>query len=508
MNEDQTVLRMTGISKSFPGVKALQNVSLEVKKGQVHALLGENGAGKSTLLKILAGAYTKDEGIIEIDGQEVENLTPKKAQELGISIIYQEFSSLPYLSVAENIFLGRLPRKGSGHLIDWKLCYEKSTELLQQVGLNVDPRLLVSQLKVAQQQMVEIAKALSREAKIIIMDEPTAPLTQREINSLFDVIRKLKSQGVSIVYVSHRLIEIKQICDVVTALRDGCNAGGADVSELAVDDMIKLMVGRELQDMYPRSHAEIGAPVLTVKDLSAAGRLNHINFEARRGEILGLAGLVGAGRTELARAIFGADPVDSGEVLLNGNPLHVHSPADAIANKIGLVPEDRKRQGLVLMMNVKSNISLASLRSFSKFKKLKLSKEEKAAKDYVQKLKIVTPNIFEEVNNLSGGNQQKVVLSKWLCAQCKLLIIDEPTRGIDVGAKVEIYELMNELVRDGMAVIMISSEMSELIGVCDRILVMHEGKLTGELEREDFSEETIMRLATGQANVTGGVIGA
>ena len=494
-NIPNLLLRLEGISKSFPGVKALQNVSLSLQAGHVHALLGENGAGKSTLLKIISGAYQRDEGLIEIDGERQDELTPKRAQELGVSIIYQEFSVLPHLSIGENIFLGRLPRKKNG-LVDWNTCYKNSEALLSRVGLELDPRIHVSELKVAQQQMVEIAKAISRNAKIIIMDEPTAPLTQREIDSLFAVIRSLRAQGVGILYVSHRLAEIQEICDEISCLRDGCFVGSGLVKELSVDDMIRMMVGRDLSNMYPRSNAKIGEPMLEVRNLNA-GRLRNINFTVRQGEILGLAGLVGAGRTELARAIFGADRIGSGEIYLEGKQINLKNPKHAISCKIGLVPEDRKGQGLVLMMNVKENITLASLPDFTGGGILRLGKEENSAEEYKEKLGIVCPGIFSEVSNLSGGNQQKVVLSKWLCANCKLLIVDEPTRGIDVGAKVEIYELINELVRSGIAIIMISSEMPELIGVCDRILVMHEGAISGELSLGQFSEENIMRLAAG-----------
>jgi ribose transport system ATP-binding protein len=498
MKSDDALLKMTGINKSFPGVRALQNVHLEVRGGQAHALLGENGAGKSTLLKILSGAYARDSGVIEFAGKNLHQITPKSAREIGISIIYQEFSSIPYLSVAENIFLGRLPRRKNG-LVDWKKCYKQSAELLDTLGLEIDPGIHVSKLKIAQQQMVEIAKAISIEAKIIIMDEPTAPLTEREIGNLFNVIRRLKANGVGIVYVSHRLVEIQQICDEVTVLRDGCNVGSGRVADLNIDDMIRWMVGRNLNVMYPRSGAKIGNTVLSVQNLSVRNTLHSISFDVRKGEIFGLAGLVGAGRTELARALFGADPIDSGKIILEGKELNIKNPANAIASKIGLVPEDRKGQGLVLMMDVKNNISLASLRSFISFGKLNLYKEESVAESFVEKLAISTPDIFTEVNNLSGGNQQKVVLSKWLCANCHLLIVDEPTRGIDVGAKVEIYGLINDLARNDIAVIMISSELPELIGICDRIAVMHEGKLAGTLERDAFSEENIMRIAVGQA---------
>lgn len=494
---ETSYLKMVDISKSFPGVKALSQVNLEVKKGEVHALLGENGAGKSTLLKILAGAYTKDEGEIYIGGKKVESMSPKLAEQLGISIIYQEFSSLPHLSVAENIFLGRQPRKRNG-LIDWKKCYEDSSALLMRVGLEIDPRIPVSRLKVAQQQMVEIAKALSKEARIIVMDEPTAPLTQKEIDNLFAVIRELKRQQVSVIYVSHRLAEIREICDCITVLRDGCYVGSARVKDVEIKDMIRMMVGRELKDMYPKSKAQMGKPVLEVSHLSTEEKLHDISLTVHRGEILGIAGLVGAGRTELVRAVFGADQRISGTIAIDGVQTDICCPGDAISKKISLVPEDRKKQGLVLMMNVKENTTLASLKKLIRWGKMNLRREEETAEAYREKLRIATPGIYETVANLSGGNQQKVVLGKWLCADCNLLMIDEPTRGIDVGAKVEIYELMKELMEKGLGILMISSEMPELIGVCDRILVMHEGRISGELKRGEFSEEAIMAYAAGQ----------
>lgn len=496
--EDNSYLRMVNISKSFPGVKALSQVNLEVKRGEIHALLGENGAGKSTLLKILSGAYVKDEGDIYIDGKKVESMTPRLAEQLGISIIYQEFSSLPHLSVAENIFLGRQPTKKGG-VINWKKCREDSMFLLKRVGLDIDPGIPVSSLSVAQQQMVEIAKALSREAQIIVMDEPTAPLTQKEIDNLFAVIRELKRQQVAVIYVSHRLAEIKEICDCITVLRDGCYVGKALVKDVEIKDMIRLMVGRELKDMYPKSKADIGEPVLEVEHLSTKDRLQDISLKVHRGEILGIAGLVGAGRTEFVRAVFGADPRTSGTIKIDGRQADIRCPGDAIARKISLVPEDRKKQGLVLMMNIKENTTLASLKKMTKWGRLNLRQEEEITEEYKEKLHIAAPGIYETVTNLSGGNQQKVVLGKWLCADCSLLMIDEPTRGIDVGAKVEIYELMKELVERGMGILMISSEMPELIGVCDRIVVMHEGRISGELSRGSFSEETIMAYAAGQA---------
>lgn len=495
--EHEKILMMKNISKSFPGVKALSNVDLEIRKGEVHALMGENGAGKSTLLKILAGAYTRDEGEIYIDGKKIDDLNPKQAENCGISIIYQEFSSLPDLSIAENIFLGRQYTKRGG-MIDWKRCREESAKLLKQVGMEIDPSIKVSKLKVAEQQMVEIAKALSKEAKIIVMDEPTAPLTQKEIEHLFRVVDDLKKKNISVIYVSHRLAEIKEICDRMTVLRDGCLVGSADVKDTSIQDMIRMMVGREVKDMYPRTQREVGEKVLEIRHLSTKDKLKDISLDIHKGEILGVAGLVGAGRTELARAVFGADKIEEGTIKLYGKEVKIGKPRDAIEKKIGLVPEDRKRQGLVLMMNVKENITLSSLKKLKRGGKLSLKAEASKAKQYVDKLRVATPDIYTTVENLSGGNQQKVVLGKWLCAECSLLLIDEPTRGIDVGSKVEIYELMKELVENDMAILMISSEMSELIGVCNRIAVMHEGRITGILDRDEFSEERIMAYASGQ----------
>lgn len=497
MNENG-YLRMHNICKSFPGVKALSNVDLEVRQGEVHALLGENGAGKSTLLKILSGAYTKDDGEIFVNGKKIDQMTTKVAEELGISVIYQEFNNLPHLSIAENIFLGRQPLKKNG-FIDWKKCYEESRKLLKKVGLEIDPKTTVAKLKVAQQEMVEIAKALSQNAKIIVMDEPTAPLTQIEIENLFQVIRELKANNVAVIYVSHRLNEIKEICDRITFLRDGCYVGKAEVKDIEIKDMVRMMVGRDLTNMYPKSKAILGETVLEIQNLCTADKLNNVNLTLHKGEILGLAGLVGAGRTELARAVFGADKILSGTIRINGNNVSIHNVRQAIAHGIGLVPEDRKKQGLVLIMDLIKNTTLASLKKYMKFGKLNLKREKDDTEHYIKRLHTATPNAWTKVENLSGGNQQKVVLSKWLCANCEILIIDEPTRGIDVGAKVEIYELMNELVEKGLGILMISSELPELMGICDRIAVMHEGKITGELEQVDFSEERIMAYATGQS---------
>jgi ribose transport system ATP-binding protein len=489
------ILRMVGIEKSFPGVKALQGVDLSVQRGEVHALLGENGAGKSTLMKILAGAYTKDAGTIYIDSSEVEFNDPKHARELGIAIIYQELSILPHLSVAENIFLGRLPRRYPG-FINWKKCYERAREFLDRLGLKIDPRLSASRLKVAEQQMVEIAKAISHNAKIVVMDEPTTSLTAREVETLFATIRLLRKEGVSIIYISHRLVEVKEMCDRATVLRDGKTIGTVTIAETDERDWVRMMVGRDLDQIFPKSHLKRGKETLRVSNLTSR-KLKNVSFSAYEGEILGIAGLVGAGRTTLARAVFGADPVDSGTIEINGQRMVMRKPSSAIQTGVALVPEDRKGQGVVLSMVIRENITLANLEGVSRAGQLRLAAERRVAEEYVQALRIATPSINQETVNLSGGNQQKVVLAKWLYSASRVLIVDEPTRGIDVGAKAEIYSLLHQLIEQGSTIIMISSELPELIGMSDRILVMHEGRIAGELSRNQFSEEAIMVYAAG-----------
>jgi ribose transport system ATP-binding protein len=490
-------LQMKGITKTYPGVKALDNVDFEVAPGEVHALVGENGAGKSTLMKILAGAQPMDSGEIFLNGQLVHITSPQKAMDLGISIIYQEFNLVPYLNAAENIFLGREPKASIPGFINFSKMYSEAQRVIDQLGVRLNVRIPVNRLSVAQQQMVEIAKATSRNASIIAMDEPSATLTEHELESLFDLIRSLKSRGVSIIYISHRLEEIFQIADRVTVLRDGRLVGTKLVSETNKDEIIRMMVGRELKEKIPKQPAEIKSPALTVSHLSRKGVLNDISFTVHKGEILGIAGLVGAGRTELARAIFGADPIDSGEIWLNGNKVEIRSPRDAIRLGIGLVTEDRKALGLILGMVVRENISLANLDSLTRFGFINRKEEKSVAVRFVEDLMIKTPSIEQQVQNLSGGNQQKVVLAKWLFTQSRVLIFDEPTRGIDVGSKVEIYQLMNRLAANGVAIIMISSELPEILGMSDRILVMHEGRIVGELSREEATQEKIMWLATG-----------
>ena len=490
-------LEMRHISKQYPGVRALDDVSLSVGKGEVHALLGENGAGKSTMMKILAGAQPKDSGDILLNGAMANIDSPQKAMDLGISIIYQEFNLVPYLSAGENIFLGREPRATLPGFVDFKTLYKEAQSVIDKLGVKLDARTPVNQLSVAQQQMVEIAKATSKKSKIIVMDEPSATLTEHELQSLFALIRQLKSEGVSIVYISHRLEEVFEVCDRATIMRDGHHIATKEVADLTREEIIRLMVGRELKEAIPKVAVAPGPPALTVKNLTRKGVLHDISFTVHQGEVLGIAGLVGAGRTETARAIFGADPIDGGTVELFGKAVKIRSPQDAIRQGIGLVTEDRKQQGLVLGMAVRENNTLANLDILSTLGFIRRKEEREVAEKYRADLSIKTPTIEQAVQNLSGGNQQKVVLAKWLYTGSKVLIFDEPTRGIDVGAKSEIYKLMNELAAKGVAIIMISSELPEVLGMSDRILVMHGGRITGELSRADATQEKIMHLATG-----------
>ena len=490
-------LEMRHISKQYPGVRALDDVSLTVGVAEVHALLGENGAGKSTLVKILAGAETKDSGEILLQGAPVQVDSPQKAMSLGISIIYQEFNLVPYLSAGENIFLGREPRAALPGFVDFKTLYREAQAVIDSLGVRLDARTPVNRLSVAQQQMVEIAKATSKKSRIIIMDEPSATLTEHELQALFGLIRQLKAEGVSIIYISHRLEEVFEVCDRATIMRDGHGIATEDVSRLTREQIIRMMVGRELKEAIPKVAAEVGPPALAVRHLNRTGVLHDISFEVRQGEILGIAGLVGAGRTETARALFGADPIDSGEIEVFGKPVRIRSPQDAIKHGIGLVTEDRKQQGLVLGMVVRENNTLAHLDAVSTLGFIRRREERQVAEKYRASLAIKTPSVEQVVQNLSGGNQQKVVLAKWLFTGSKILIFDEPTRGIDVGAKSEIYKLMNELAAEGVAIVMISSELPEVLGMSDRILVMHEGRLMGELSRDEATQEKIMHLATG-----------
>jgi len=491
------LLKLQNIYKSYPGVQALDNVSFELLEGEVHALIGENGAGKSTLVKILAGAISGDSGEIFIGDKKVEINSPQTAQKLGISIIYQEFNLSPYLNVAENIFLGREPVKNIPGFIDWKKLYAEADNILNKIGIRLDIKQQVKSLSVAQKQIVEIAKALSLNAKIIAMDEPSATLTDHELESLFKLIKVLKEEGIGIIYISHRLEEIFKIADRVTVLRDGKLIEVKTIQELNKEEIIRMMVGWEVHEEFPKKTFEKGEKILSVQNLTRKGFVNNVSFNVNEGELLGITGLVGSGRTELARVIFGADSKDEGEIYLKGNKVEIDSPHKAINLGIGLLTEDRKSQGLILGMSVRENITIASLNSISKQGFISKISEKISIKRYISELKIKTPSLEQYVKNLSGGNQQKVILARWLFTQSKLLIFDEPTRGIDVGAKVEIYNLINKLIEEGIGIIIISSELPEILGMCDRILVMYEGKINGEFSYNDATQEKIMYAATG-----------
>lgn len=497
---DQPLLQMRHISKTFPGVVALDDVHFDLRRGEVHVLLGENGAGKSTLMKILSGAYQKTAGEILLDGREVDITSPRAAQELGISIIYQELNLVPYLSAAENIFLGREPTGRAG-IIDPKKLLGSAQQLLNELGVNVSARAEVGRLGVAKQQMVEVAKALSLDARIIIMDEPTSALTELEIKELFAAIRRLKEQGVGIVYISHRLEELFEIGDRVTVLRDGQHIGTHDVSAVTRAELIRMMVARELREQYPKQSAPKRAEILRLEDVSTKSGLKDISFSLHGGEVLGLFGLLGSGRTQLARTIFGLTHIEDGQICVRGRPISMKSPRTAIRRGLGFLTEDRKSEGLILNLSVRENIALPGLAQFSRFGVVQRRKEAETTARFIADLKIKTPGLEEKVVYLSGGNQQKVVLSKWLCCQAEVFIFDEPTRGIDVGAKVEIYQLMNRLTERGVAIIMISSELPEILGMSDRILVMHQGTITAEFDRGEADQEAILQSALGAAGV-------
>lgn len=490
---------MENINKSFPGVQALKDAYFELRRGEVHALVGENGAGKSTLMKILVGAYKKDSGRIVYKGREVDIPNPRVAQEIGISMVFQELNLMPHLTVAQNIFIGREPRKRSFPIfLDDLEINNKTRALLEMLHVKVDPDVKVSNLTVGKQQMVEIAKALSFNSEVIIFDEPTATLSEAETEELFNVIRKLKSQGIGIIYISHRLEELRKIADRVTVMRDGCYIGTENMDNLPIEKIISMMVGREIYETLREKEVEENAEVvLEVKNLQRGKIFRNVSFKLRKGEILGFAGLVGAGRTEVARAIFGADPYDYGEIYVKGRKVNIKNPSDAIRNGIAYLSEDRKRYGLMPDLDVKTNIILPSMKDFLNALGFVDDKEaEKVSKDYVDKLRIRTPSVKQKVKNLSGGNQQKVVVAKWLLKNCDILIFDEPTRGIDVGAKNEIYKLLNELVKEGKSIIMISSELPEILRMSHRIVVMCEGRITGELTADKATEEEIMKYAT------------
>lgn len=489
-------LEVRDIIKSFPGVKALKGVSLRVMPGEVLSVVGENGAGKSTLMKILAGVQSQDSGQILVDGVERNFSSVSDAMSHGIAIIHQELNLADNLEIGANIFLGREPRR-LGIINNQKINAEAKA-LLERIGLNVSPRMLVRELTVGQQQMVEIAKALSINARVLIMDEPTSSLSAGESARLFQVIRDLRSAGVSIVYISHRLAEVQDLSDRVTVLRDGENAGELQRQDVSHDSLVRLMVGRDISRFFVRNPHPKGDVAIEVKDVVTATWPRHrLNLKIRAGEIVGIAGLVGAGRTELLRTLFGVDAPISGSIEVAGHVVPLKSPQDAIAAGVALVPEDRKQQGVVLEMTIRENTGLASLHQHSRFGFLNFAVEKMQSAEMGKRLRVKAPNDLHRVGNLSGGNQQKVVLGKWLVLKPRVLLLDEPTRGIDVGAKQEIYQLMDELAGQGIAVLFVSSEMEEIIGMSDRVIVMHEGRITGELNREELSEESVMHLATG-----------
>ena len=492
-----SLLEMSGITKHFPGVLALDNAHLSVEAGECHALVGENGAGKSTLMKILSGAYRADSGLIMLDGETKQIDSPITARRLGITMIHQELNLLPELTVAENIFLGHEVVRGPLGWLDKRAMEKRSEQLLESLGQKLSARALIKKISLAQQQMVEIAKALSVKSKILVMDEPSSILTDRELHELFDLIGRLKQQNVAIIYISHRLEEIFKICERVTVMRDGRTIQTEVTGKLNQDQIIRLMVGREIEQFFPSQHSHPGEEILRLEAIEKAGKLRNIHLCLRKGEIVGLTGLVGAGRTELARVIFGADQPDSGRILLEGKPVSLRSPRQAIDLGIGLLTEDRKMQGLILNMMLRENTTLASLSRLVKRGFIDVSAEKSATKKFIRDLLIKTPSTEQKVRNLSGGTQQKVVLAKWLFTESKILIFDEPTRGIDVGAKAEIYQLMWKLVSQGIAILMISSELPEVLKMCERILVMHDGEITGELKREEADQEKIMALAMG-----------
>lgn len=493
----EKIISMNKINKDFSGVQVLKDVDFNIYDGKIMALIGENGAGKSTLMKILTGVYSKTSGEIIMNGDPVNFTSTKESQSNGIAIIHQELNLIQHLSIGENIFLGREPVTDLKN-IKWKQLFEESRKWIDKLGLNEDPRELIENISVGKQQLVEIAKALSLNAKVIIMDEPTGALTVSETEKLFQVIRELKEQGHSIVYISHRLKEIFEICDYVTVLRDGELIGEKPIDEVDEDKIIEMMVGRKLSDQYPRIANESGDVVLEVKDISNQF-VSNISFQLRRGEILGVAGLMGAGRTELGRTLYGIYKTDQGEVSLENKKIRIKNPTDALNHGIAYVSEDRKANGIVLGLNVRENITLASLKSYSgKIGNISRAKEEESAQNYIRSMSIKTSGSKQLLKYLSGGNQQKVSIAKNLDSKPKVLILDEPTRGVDVGAKKEIYELINQFKKEGMSIIMISSEIPEILGMSDRIIVMHEGKLMGTLNGEEATQETIMSLAVGK----------
>ena len=489
------VLEVKNVTKTYPGVVALDNVSFDVEKGEILALIGENGAGKSTVIKTISGAIVPDSGTITIDGKTFEKLTPALARQAGVGVVYQELNLVPSLSIMENIFLGEQVG-GSKFLPDFKEMKERSEEVMADLGVKIDVSTQVQMLSTAQMQIVEIAKAVVKNCKLLIMDEPSASIPMAEVENMFRIVRRLKEKGVSVIYISHRLEELFELCDRVTVFRDGQYVVTRNVADITKKDLIKYMIGRELTEKFPERSVPIGEPVLEVQDLTGNGDF-HINLTLNKGEILGLAGLVGAGRTELAKMLCGDVKPESGKIIINGKEMKAASAADGVELGIGLVPEDRKLEGVFLNYTIEWNIPVMSLKKISNHGLINFKKADELVTTYVGTLEIKTPTVKQEVRNLSGGNQQKVVVAKVLAADNEILIFDEPTRGIDVGAKQEIYQLMTSLVEQGKSILMISSEMEELLGMSDRVIVLHEGHVSGEVLKEDFSQDRVLELASG-----------
>jgi ABC-type sugar transport system ATPase subunit len=487
------ILSLKGITKEFPGVKALDDVSLNIERGTIHGLIGENGAGKSTLIKILGGIYQPNGGKLEQDGKHVSFATPIDARRAGISVVHQEIKLSEPLSVAENMFLGNLMLKGP-QMVDWKGMRKRAQEIVNELGMNIDVTVPVESLTVAKKQVVAIMQAINNNSKILIMDESSAVLTDRELESMFRIVKDLREKGITIIYISHRLDEVFELCDNVSVLRDGKHIDTLPVAEVTKQQLISMMVGREMGQEYPKEVGTIGDTILEVRNLKRGNVLKDISFSVKAGEVFGISGLVGAGRTELARAILGIDRIDSGEIYVRGKRVHYHTFADAIRDGLGLIPEDRKLQGLVQIMSVKKNTTLVNLDRVSRGGVISNALETQYGNEYKDKLRVATPSLETEVQYLSGGNQQKVVIAKWLFQDAEILFLDEPTRGIDVGAKTEIYRLINQMVKEGKTVILISSEMPEILGMCDRIMVMHEGRKMGELDVAEATQEKIMAL--------------
>lgn len=500
--EQDILLKMENISKVFPGVVALENVQLTVKKGTTHALMGENGAGKSTLMKILVGFYNRTSGNIEFDGKELDTSSIIKIIHQGISMIYQELNPIKNMTVAENIYIGREPYLIKGVMIDHKKIIENTRKLFEKLGIEgLNPQSKVGELSVAQMQMIEIAKAVSYNSKLIVMDEPTSAITEKECQQLFTIVRRLNAEGVAFIFITHKMNEVYQISDEVTILRDGRYVGTWPVKDLSHDDLVRYMVGREITDMFPKLEAKIGKVKMSVKGLTVDGLLNNINFDVRCGEILGFAGLMGAGRTEVMEALFGIRKIDSGEIRIDDKPVNINHPLQAIKHKIAFLTEDRRGNGCFLPLSVNDNIMVVNWDQMgNKFHKLNLRKTRKVCSEQIVKFSIKTPSGDQKIGNLSGGNQQKVLIARWLLNDPEIIIVDEPTRGIDVGSKAEIHRILSTLAQQGRAIIMISSELPEVLGMSDRVVVMCEGRVTGILDRSETDQDVVMRYATGLSN--------